>query len=124
MKKLKRRLWQDQQIAAFASLGIDARIYLQGLIESNAPIKKNISKILSFKNEYGTAAILAAIRKALAFKAYGADYIENILYQEMTPQNNHPPVRLKKQDLNHITLPEPSLEDYDAHVLKRRKKND
>lgn len=124
VKKLKNRLWQDRQIAAFASLGIDARIYLQGLIESNSPIKKNISKILSFKNEYGTAAILAAIRKALSFKAYGADYIENILYQEMTPQNNHPPVRLKKQDLNHITLTEPSLEDYDAHVLKRRKKND
>lgn len=124
VKKLKNRLWQDRQIAAFASLGIDARIYLQGLIESNAPIKKNISKILSFKNEYGTAAILTAIRKALSFKAYGADYIENILYQEMTPQNNHPPVRLKKQDLNHITLTEPSLEDYDTHVLKRRKKND
>jgi transposase len=124
VKKLKNRLWQDRQIAAFASIGIDARMYLQGLIETNVPIKKNISKILVLKNEYGTAAILAAIRKALAFNAYGADYIENILYQEMTPQKRHPPVRLKKQDLNHITLTEPSLEDYDAHVLKRRKKND
>ena len=68
--------------------------------------------------------IITAIRKALAFNAYGADYIENILYQEMTPQKCHPPLKLKKDDLNRITLAEPSLADYDAHVLKRRSKDD
>jgi hypothetical protein len=42
----------------------------------------------------------------------------------MTPKKHHAPVKLKKDDLNRITLTEPSLEDYDAHVLKRRKKDD
>jgi len=124
VKKLKNRLWQDRQIAAFASLGTDARTYLQGMLEANVPIKKNIAKILALKTEYGSTAVITAIQKALAFNAYGSDYIENILYQEMTPQKYHPPVKLKKDDLNRITLTEPSLEDYDAHVLKRRKKDD
>jgi len=124
VRKIKKRLWHDRQIAAFASLGTDARTYLQGMLDANTPIKKNIVKILALKNEYGTAAVITAIRKALVFNAYGADYIENILYQEMTPQKYHPPVKLKKDDLNRITLTEPSLADYDAHVLKRRKKDD
>jgi len=39
----------------------------------------------------------------------------------MTPKKHHPPVRLKKEALNHIRLPEPSLVEYDAHVTKRIK---
>jgi hypothetical protein len=31
-------------------------------------------------------------------------------------------VRLKKEKLNHIRLPEPSLVEYDAHAVKRNKK--
>ena len=52
-------------------------------------------------------------------QAFGAHYIENILYQEMTPQRQHPPVRLKQAHLNQIRLEEPALADYDACVIKR-----
>jgi transposase len=68
VQKMKKRLWQDRQIAAFASLGADARLYLQGLIEAKIPIKKNISKILDLKDEYGSAAIITAIQKTLTYK--------------------------------------------------------
>ena len=124
VKKLKKRLWHDRQIAAFASLGTEARTYLQGLLEANVPIKKNVTRMLALKNEYGPAAIITAIQKALSFNAYGAEYIENILYQEMTPQKHHPPVKLKNNDLNRIVLTEPSLAEYDAHVLKAKGKKD
>ena len=87
-------------------------------------LKKLQLKILDLKDEYGSAAIITAIQKTLTYNAYGADYIENILYQHMTPKKHHAPVILKKDDLNRITLTQPSLEDYDAHVLKRRKKGD
>jgi len=40
----------------------------------------------------------------------------------MAPKKHHPAVRLKKEVLNHIRLPEPSLEAYDAHAVKRNKK--
>ena len=121
---MKKKLWQDRQIVAFSSLGQKARDYLNALTEARQPIKKNVSRLLSLKDEYGTPSLLYAIKKALAHKAYGADYIENILYQEMTPKNHHQPVKLKDQTLNQIRLTEPSLADYDAHILKRRNNDD
>lgn len=124
VKKMKKRLWQDKQIAAFLSLGQEARGYLEALAQARQPIKKNVSRLLSLKDEYGTLSVIQAIKKALAHKAYGADYVENILYQEMTPHNHHQPVRLKDQGLNTIRLTEPSLAEYDAYVVKRRKKDE
>jgi len=122
VRKLQRKLWLDKDITAFSSLGQQAVEYLQALANAKLPIKKNVSKLLSLKDEYGAVSVIYAIKKALVHNAIGADYIENILYQEMTPQKSHPPVRLKNKALNKIRLPEPSLAEYDAHVLKRRKK--
>ena len=116
------KLWLDKDIAAFSSLGNEAVTYLQALSQARQPIKKNVSKLLSLKDDYGTTSIIYAIKKALVHNAIGADYIENILYQEMTPKKQHLPVRLKKEALNNIRLPEPSLAEYDAHVIKRSKK--
>jgi transposase len=124
VKKMKKKLWQDKQIASFSSLGQEARGYLEALAEARQPIKKNVSRLLSLKDEYGTTSLIQAIKKALAHKAYGADYVENILYQEMTPKNHHQPVKLKDQALNRIRLTEPSLAEYDAYILKRRHDDD
>jgi transposase len=124
VKKIKKQLWKDRQIAAIASLGADARQYLQGMIEGKVAIKKNVSRILNLKDEYGADAVVDAMQIAMRYSAFGADYIENIIYQKGTPRINHPPVKLKKDDLNRITLKEPSLEEYDAHIIKRRKNDE
>ena len=76
------------------------------------------------QDEYGDISLLYGLKKAMEKKLYGADYIRNILYQEMTPVNNHPPVRLKQENLNDIRLTTPALADYDGIALKRRNKND
>jgi len=68
--------------------------------------------------------LIEAIKKASLHNAYGAHYIENILYQEMTPRKNHPPVKVNQENLNRIRLQEPSLSQYDAFVIKRRKDHD
>jgi hypothetical protein len=114
-------LWQDKQIALFSSLGPEARDFLQALVDANQPIKKNVSRLLRLKDDYGAPCLIQAIKKALLHRAYGAQYIENILYQEMTPHPQHPPVKLKDKELNHIRLPEPSLSEYDAYILKNKK---
>ncbi|MFZ3116222.1 MAG: IS21 family transposase [Syntrophales bacterium] len=121
VKKLHRRLWQDRDIALLLSLGQEAVDYLAALVNARQLIKKNVLKLLQLKDQYGAGSLLCAIRKAVLHKAYGADYIENILRQEKTPPKQHPPVKLKNEDLNNIRLPEPSLADYDAYILKRRK---
>jgi hypothetical protein len=105
-------------------LGLEARDYLKAIIDANLPIKKNVTRLLALNDQYGTRLLLAAIGKALCFNAYGAEYIENILYQNSAPKKNHPPVRLKDDQLNTITLTRPCLADYDAHILKKDKNHD
>jgi hypothetical protein len=124
VKKLQQKLWHDKQVAAFCSLGQPAVAYLTGLLETRQPVRKTIARLLALKDQYGSASILYAISKAMSFKAFGADYIENILYQEMTPTNHHLPVELKNEALNHIRLNEPCLADYDAYVVNRRRNDD
>jgi len=80
-----------------------------------------MKKLLALESDYGAQALLEAIRYATAHRAFGADYIENILIQKMAPKREHPPVTLSRESLNHIRLIEPSLAEYDAFVIKRRK---
>ena len=124
VKKIQKKLWQSRDVAIFASLGRQARDYLDALARAQLPIKKNVSKLLALKDQYGTSSLFFALEKALKHNAMGAEYIENILYQEMTPHNTHQPVKLKDEALNRIRLNEPSLVDYDTFILKRRKKHD
>jgi hypothetical protein len=115
----KRRLWKSDLVQAFISLGEEAKAYLEHLSNTHEPLKKSLEKLLALKDEYGPYAFIEAIKKASIHKAYGAHYIENILYQEMTPKTHHPPVRLKQETLNRIRLDEPCLADYDAFIIKR-----
>ncbi len=121
VKRLKNKIFKDRDIAVFVSFGDEAEDYLEALAEAGQPIKKNITRLLHLKDEYGAVSLLYAIRKALKHKACGADYIENILYQEMTPVRVHDPVKLRNDDLNRIRLTMPSLAEYDAIAVKRSK---
>jgi len=122
-RKEQRKIWRSQEVGAFISLGEAAKIYLEHLTAANQPIKKDLKKLLALKDEYGSYALIEAIKKATVHNAYGAHYIENILYQEMTPKRHHPPVKVKQENLNRIRLEEPSLAHYDALVIKRRRKS-
>lgn len=124
VKKLKKRLWYNRDIAAFCSLGKQAILFLDALIENHQPIQKNISRLLSLKDQYGSPSLLWAIEKAAKLKAFGADYVENILYQEMRPTTQQPPVTLKDDALNRIRLTEPCLAEYDSLALKRSHPHD
>lgn len=123
-RKEQRKIWRSQEVAAFISLGETAKTYLEGLATANQPIKKELKKLLALKDDYGSFQLTEAIKKATVHHAYGAQYVENILYQEMAPTRHHPPVRVKQEHLNRIRLEEPSLARYDALVIKRRKTHD
>jgi transposase len=116
----KRRLWRSAEVQAFISIAEEAKTYLERLSTTQQPLRKNLEKLLALKDEYGPYALIEAIKRASIHHAYGAHYIENILYQEMTPKTHHPPVRLKQERLNRIRLDEPCLADYDAFIIKRR----
>jgi transposase len=121
-RKYRHRQWLSEDVAVLMSLGEETKLYLEHLAASQQSFKKNVAKLLALKEDYGTSALIQAIQRALNHRAYGSDYVENILYQEMTPQRSHPPVKLgNHQALNRIRLQEPSLADYDSLIVKRKK---
>jgi transposase len=122
VKKLRKRLWHNQQVAAFISLGPVAVDYLEALSDAGQPIKKQVKRLLVLKDRYGSEALIRALERATDAKAWGADYVENIVHQHSAPKNEHPPVKLKDESLNRIRLQQPSLADYDAYILGRPKK--
>jgi transposase len=119
-RKHHHRHWYSQEVVAFIALGDVAKTYLERLATTNQPLQKSVKRLLALKDDYGAHALIDAMQRASVHQAFGAHYIENILYQEMTPQRQHPPVRLKQHHLNHIRLEEPSLAEYDAFVIKRK----
>ncbi len=122
VKKLKKKVFMDKQIMIFMSLGQEAVDYLEKLSYASQPLKKTIARLLVLNDDYGTCSLIYALKKALKHKLYGFAYVQNILYQEMTPSIRHQPVALKNEELNQIRLPRPNLAEYDAIALKRRKK--
>ncbi len=121
VKKLKKKVFMDKQIRVFMSFGQEAVDYLEKLYDAAQPLKKNITCLLALNDEYGTASLIYALKKALHHKLYGSAYIQNILYQEMSPSIHHQPVTLKNDELNSIRLTKPNLAEYDAIALKGRK---
>jgi len=122
VKKLKKRIFMNKQIMIFMSLGQEAVDYLEKLSDAAQPLKKTVLRLLVLNDDYGTASLIYALKKALKHKLYGFAYVQNILYQEMTPSIRHQPVALKNEELNQIRLPRPNLAEYDAIALQRRKK--
>ena len=122
VKKLKKRIFMNKQIMIFMSLGQEAVDYLEKLSDAAQPLKKTVLRLLVLNDDYGTASLIYALKKALKHKLYGFAYVQNILYQEMTPSIRHQPVTLKNEELNQIRLPRPNLAEYDAIALQRRKK--
>jgi hypothetical protein len=122
VRKLRKRILMDRQMMVFMSLGQEAVDYLEKLTDASQPLKKTVTHLLHLQDKYGASSLIYALRKALAHKLYGSEYVENILHQEMTPAVRHRPVALKNEDLNQIRLPQPNLAEYDALALSRRKK--
>jgi hypothetical protein len=77
------------EVSRFISFGEEAQAFLEGLNRTGQPIKKNLAKLLALHDQYGTADLIQALKRANAHNAYGAAYVQNILHQENT-QKNHP----------------------------------
>ena len=77
VRKLQRKFWLDKDIAAFSSIGKEAVTYLQALSQARQPIKKNVSRLLSLKDDYGTASIIYALKKAARHQNLWVKLTEN-----------------------------------------------
>jgi predicted component of type VI protein secretion system len=79
--------------------------------------------LLELARHYGPAAVTAALAQAQAARAFGADYIANILRQQHSPRPLEPPLKLKDPELNQLATDPLSLLDYDALILTPRRES-
>jgi len=95
--------------------------YLRGLADSHRALSRQITELLQLIRLYGPPAVAGALQKALAARAFGADYVANLLRQQLSPRNPQPPLQLRDPELNQLVTDPLSLLDYDAFILEARK---
>jgi transposase len=102
-------------------LGPASQAYLERLADTDRSLSRQVRELFELVREYGPEAVAAAIAKAHAARAFGADYIGNILRQQQHRREVQPPLRLKDPALNELATDPLSLAEYDAFILRSRK---
>jgi transposase len=102
----------------FLSLGTPAQRFLEGLVEKgHGNPDFHINKLLNLVTEHGSTAVLSAMEHALGYNAFGADIVQNILYQRRDPQSfefrANPLDLTTRPDLAELTTDLPELAEYD-----------
>jgi transposase len=101
-------------------LGETGESYLRQLAQTDRSLSRQIKELLILVRQYSPESVLAAIGKAQAVGAFGADYIANILMQEQSARDLQPLLRLKDPRLNELATDPLSLLEYDALILIQR----
>jgi transposase len=101
-----------------------AEAYLRGLADSDRSLARQIAELLELVRQYGPDAVAGALTKAHTARAFGADYVANILRQQQAPRREQPPLRLRDPRLNQLATDPLSLLDYDAFILEPEKETD
>jgi transposase len=126
-KELRSQMAAAERSAAqqrlVALLGPDAQLYLEQLANTDRSLAKQIRELLALVREYGPHAVAQAIAQAHAARAFGADYIANILRQQQVRREVQPPLRLKDPALNELATDPLALAEYDAFILQSRKES-
>jgi len=111
----------QQRLVAW--LGPAAELYLQRLADTDRSLARQVRELLVLVRDYGPEAVAAALARAHAAGAFGADYVANILRQQQTQRTVQPPLRLRDPQLNELATDPLSLTDYDALILTPKKDN-
>jgi hypothetical protein len=96
---------------------------LRRLADTDRSLARQVRELLLLIRDYGPEAVAAALQKAHAARAFGADYIANILRQQQSRREAQPPLRLKDPELNQLATDPLSLAEYDAFILRSRKES-
>jgi len=114
---------QASQNRVVTLLGPIAEDYLRQLANTDRALARQVRELLTLIRDYGPNAVSAAIVKASAARAYGADYIANILRQQQSRRDVQPPLELKDPALKQLVTDPLSLAEYDAFILHSQKES-
>jgi transposase len=106
-----------------ALLGPASYEYLERLADTDRSLSRQVRELFTLIREYGPEAVASALAKAHAARAFGADYVANILRQQQQRRDVQPPLRLRDPALNDLATDPVSLAQYDAFILRSRKES-
>ena len=112
----RRKAAASKTTDAFLALGPVAKDYLAGLINAELHLNHHVGKIMDMAGLYGTTEVLQALTHALAHKAFGAPYVQNIVLQQRARRGlpDIPPLVIPhKPQWTQITVEEQDLALYD-----------
>jgi transposase len=126
-KELRAQMAAAERSAAqqrlIALLGPASYEYLERVADTDRSLARQVRELFALIREYGPDAVSQALSKAHAARAFGADYIANILRQQQQRRDVQPPLRLRDPLLNDLATDPLSLAQYDAFILKSRKES-
>lgn len=110
----KKKAFFSSRREAFRSLCPEAEAYLSGLNELTNP-DFHVEKIISLAAIYGNTATAGAVARANEYKAYGWEYIRNILLSSGTilSGTNSLPNLIRRKELLEIEIDARDLSFYD-----------
>jgi transposase len=98
--------------------------YLRDMADTDRALCRQLAEVLELVRQYGPEPVADALEKASAARAFGADYVANILRQQQAPRQTQPPLRLRDPRLNDLATDPLSLLQYDAFILDAEKESD
>lgn len=109
------RAREQRLMMQFLALSPDAQGYCDGLEQRRINARHHVRKILALAEIYPADAIARAISDGLAFQAFSAEYITNILEARARALPEPGPLQLtRRQDLLDIDLAPPNLQAYEV----------
>jgi transposase len=97
--------------------------YLRGLADSDRSLARQLHELLELFRAYRAEHVAEALQRALAARAFGAEYVAHLLHQTQSAREPQPPLQLRDPELNQLSTDPLSLLDYDAFILKARKES-
>jgi len=109
------RAREQRLMLRFLALSPDAQAYYDGLARKRLNARHHVRKILALAEIYSFDEVARAIADGLAYQAFSAEYIANILEARARTLPEPAPLQLTRgQDLLDIDIPAPDLNVYDG----------
>ena len=109
------RAREQRLMLRFLALSPDAQAYWDGLEQKRLNARHHVRKIVALSEIYPLDEVARAISDGLAFQAFSAEYIANILEARARTLPEPSPLQLTRaHDLLDIDIPPPDLNVYDG----------
>jgi transposase len=109
------RAREQRLMLHFLALSPDAQAYYDGLEQKRLNARQHVRKILALAEIYPPDEVARAIADGLAYQAFSAEYIANILETRARTLPEPGPLQLiRGHDLLDIDIPAPDLNVYDG----------